>query len=618
MPRLIPRELLFGNPEKAGPQISPDGERLSYVAPLDGVLNVWVSDLRGDNARPITSSKDAPIETYRWAPGGKHILYLQDQSGNERYHCYLVDVETGSAKDLTPFEGVQARILATSARVPGRVLIGLNRDQPQLHDAYLVDLTTGELDLVAENPGFGTVFGDWVADADLQPRAGLRQTDDGGIEVHVRDYVDEQWRLLYRVGLEDSLNFWVVGFTGDGKGLYVASSVGSDTSKLIEIDFGTGEERVIFGDDEYDLFLFPEIGVRQHPTSRELQLACVFKDRLEINALSPELNKDLKRLRAADPGDFSVLGSDDADRKWLVGFARDDGPTLYAMYDRSSGRIDKLFEDRPALRNYELAHTDPFSFKSRDGLTVHGYLTFPPGAERQNLPTVLSVHGGPWARDYWGFNSRNQLLANRGYLCVQVNYRGSTGYGKSFVNASNREWAGRMHDDLLDALEYVGSHGYTDLTRVGIFGASYGGYAALVGATFTPDVFTCAVDMVGPSSLITLIENIPPWWKPWEKVWHERVGHPERDRDFLWSRSPLSKVDQIRIPMLIAQGANDPRVTKVESDQIVEAMKERNIPHKYLVFEDEGHSISKPQNALKFNAEAERFLAEHLGGRYES
>jgi dipeptidyl aminopeptidase/acylaminoacyl peptidase len=313
----------------------------------------------------------------------------------------------------------------------------------------------------------------------------------------------------------------------------------------------------------------------------------------------------------------TFLGRDHADRTWLVAFTVDDGPVAYYAWDRESQTATFLFHHQPALSRYTLSPMEPFSFTARDGLEIHGYLTFPPGAERRDLPAVLMVHGGPWARDSWGFNAEAQWLANRGYVAVQVNFRGSTGYGKDFVNKGNKQWAAAMHDDLIDAVEHVVQNGWVDRSRVAISGGSYGGYAALVGATFTPDVFCCAVDVVGPSNLKTLIESIPPYWAPIVAQFHERVGNPETEEALLWERSPLSRVDQIRIPILVAQGANDPRVKQAESEQIVNAMKEKGIDHVYLLFGDEGHGFAKPENRMKFFAVAEKFLARHLGGRFE-
>jgi dipeptidyl aminopeptidase/acylaminoacyl peptidase len=339
---------------------------------------------------------------------------------------------------------------------------------------------------------------------------------------------------------------------------------------------------------------------------------------MDYVVLDPAVADDVAALRALDPGDLTVVGADHADRTWIAAHAADAGPVRYHAYDRESRAATFLFEHQPALSRYPLAAMEPFSFTARDGLTVHGYLTFPPALERASLPAVLNVHGGPWHRDTWGFNPEAQWLANRGYLSVQVNFRGSTGYGKAFVNAGDRQWGARMHDDLVDAVAWIVEQGYADPGRIGIYGGSYGGYAALVGAAFTPALFRCAVDVVGPSNLKTLIESIPPYWAPMVSLFHTRVGNPETEADFLWERSPLSRVDDIRIPLLIAQGANDPRVKQAESEQIVAALREKGIPHEYLLFEDEGHGFAKPENRLRFYAAAERFLAEHLGGRFES
>ena len=325
----------------------------------------------------------------------------------------------------------------------------------------------------------------------------------------------------------------------------------------------------------------------------------------------------MKAIAKLDEGDFSIIDRDNADDTWLVGFTKDDGPVAYYAYDRKSQKGTFLFTHMPALNDYTLTAMEPMSFTSRDGLMIHGYITFPPAKLRKNLPMVLTVHGGPWSRDGWGFNPMTQWFANRGYICLQVNFRGSTGYGKDFVNAGDREWAGKMHNDLIDAVRWAVDQGYADPEKIAIFGGSYGGYAALVGATFTPDVFCCAVDIVGPSNIITLLNSIPPYWVPLIEIFYRRVGHPEKDKEFLESRSPLFKVDQIQIPILIGQGANDPRVKQAESEQIVAALKEKGLEYEYVVFPDEGHGFAKPQNRLKFYAIAEKFLAKHLGGRYE-
>jgi dipeptidyl aminopeptidase/acylaminoacyl peptidase len=608
-PDLIPRSVLFGNPARVSPAISPDGARLAYLAPVDGVLNVWVGALGGDDFHPVSEDRDRGIRFFAWAHDNRHLLYIQDRGGDEDWHLYGIDVEGAGTRDLTPFEHVQAQVVAMDKRHPTTVLVGLNRRTPKLHDVYRLDVPSGELVQIAENPGFAG----WVADSRLRVRGAVQPTQDGGLLVLVRDDDGDggSWRTLDRFEYEDALTSSPIGFVGGDSALLMLSSRDANTRRLVRKGLD-GAERVLLEDDRYDVG-----GVIRHPDTREPQLATVLRDRADLVVLDPAIDPDVERLRAAHDGDLSVAGRDHAGRVWLAAYTADDGPVAYYAYDRQSGRIDFLFTHRPELEGRVLARMEPFSFTSRDGLTVHGYLSFPPGARRERLPTVLDVHGGPWARDVWGFNPEAQWLANRGYLCVQVNFRGSTGYGKSFLNAGDREWASRMHDDLIDAVGWVVGRGYADPSRVGIYGGSYGGYAALVGATFTPDVFHCAVDVCGPSNLRTLIESIPPYWSPMLTQFHRRVGNPETEADFMWSRSPLSRVGDIRIPLLIAQGANDPRVKQAEAEQIVAALRDRGIPYEYLLFPDEGHGFARPENRLRFYAAAERFLAEHLGGRAE-
>src|SRR6516225_1739302 len=537
MVELIPRSVLFGNPERTSPHISPDGTRLAWIAPRDGVLNVWVAPIGGADgvdwaaAQAVTEDTDRGVRVFGWARDGRHVLYLQDVGGDENWRLYDVDLVSMARRDLTPFEGIHANIIATSKRRPTEVLVGINADNPQLHDVYRLDLVTGDLVKEIANPGYAA----WVADEDLVVRCALEPLPDGAFDVLVRDADPGDWRKLLTIPAEDATSSDVVSFSGDGRSLLMISAAGSNTGRLT----------------------------------------------------------------------------------WLVGFTNDTGPVPYFMYDRASRTGRFLFEHQPALSGYELAPMEPFSYQARDGLEINGYVTFPPGLGRSGLPAVLNVHGGPQARDTWGYDPQAQWLANRGYLCIQVNYRGSTGYGKAFVAAGDREWGGKMHDDLVDAVGYAVERGWADPSRVAIYGGSYGGYAALVGAAFTPGVFCCAVDIVGPSNLKTLLGTVPPYWVPVIAQLYRRVGNPETDVDFLWSRSPLSRARDIRIPLLIAQGANDPRVKQAESEQIVAALKEAGIDYEYMLFPDEGHGFAKPENRLKFYTAAERFLARYLGGRAE-
>jgi dipeptidyl aminopeptidase/acylaminoacyl peptidase len=605
---LVPREVLFGNPERVSPSISPDGRRLAWIAPDEGVLNVFVQTIGANDARVVTRDRDRGVREYLWAPDDGRIVYLQDAGGDENWRVHDVELDSGQVRDLTPFPGVQARIVHVEEDVPDAILVGLNRDNEQLHDVYRLELRSGELEKVVENPGFVQ----FVADRELRVRAGVSPRPDGGLTLLVRDGPEGDWRTLHDIGSDDALALQPLAFDEAGRRLLVITSAGSNAARLVWLDCGSGETAVVAEDPTYDV-----AGARLHPDTKEPQVAVFVKERMDYRVIDPAVGDDVAALLSLERGDLAFAGRDRADRIWLAAYTNDDGPIRYHAYDRERKEARFLFEHQPALSGYTLARMEPFRFTARDGLEVHGYLTFPPERARSALPAVLNVHGGPWARDTWGFNPEAQWLANRGYLCVQVNYRGSSGYGKAFLNAANREWGGKMHDDLVDAVGHVVEQGYADPERIGIFGGSYGGYAALVGAAFTPDLFRCAVDVVGPSNLRTLIESIPPYWAPMLAQFHARIGDPERDADFLWSRSPLSRVDDIRIPLLIAQGANDPRVKQAESEQIVAALRQKGIPHEYMLFPDEGHGFAKPENRLRFYAAAERFLAEHLGGRCE-
>ena len=622
---LIPLEVLFGNPERLSPALSPDGGQLAWIAPSEGVLNVWVAPTTaGDashgkpgessgvdfaTARAVTHDKDRGIRTFMWARDGRHILYLRDAGGDENWRLYDVDLTTNDERDLTPFENVQAHIIASHPSHPNDLLVGLNRDNPQLHDVYRLDLTTGELTKEEDNPGFV----DWLADNDLVVRAGLAPQEDGGFSLKTRADGGGDWQTLLAIGADDALSTQPLAFSADGASLLVATSYEAENVRLVRVALVDAGMEVLAEEPGSDVS-----DVRLHPVDRHPQVVTFMKDRAVHRPLDPTVADDLQQVSALHHGDFFLSGGDDSDRHWLLGFTNDLGPVPYYVYDREQKEASFLFDHQPELARYQLAPMEPFQLKARDGLELHGYATFPLEMGRQGLPAVLNVHGGPWARDTWGYDSTAQWLANRGYLCLQVNYRGSTGYGKSFINAGDRQWGAKMHDDLLDAVGYAVGQGWADPAKVAIFGGSYGGYAALVGAAFTPEVFCCAVDIVGPSNLKTLIETIPPYWAPMVAQFHRRLGDPAKEADFLWSRSPLSRARDIKIPLLIAQGANDPRVKQAESEQIVAALVEAGIDHEYMVFADEGHGFAKPENRLKFFAAAEQFLARHLGGRSES
>jgi dipeptidyl aminopeptidase/acylaminoacyl peptidase len=607
LPPLIPRDDLFGNPEKAAPQISPDGTRLAYLAPEEGVLNVWLRTVGQTDDRAITRDRNRGIRSYLWAYDAEHLLYIQDIGGDENWHVWSTNFNTGVIRDLTPFQGVQAQLIAVDHRFRNEILVGLNLRDERTHDVYRIDLTTGAVTLEVENPG--DVIG-WVADSNFHIRAANAAQPDGGFELRVRDSEEGEWRHLLTWGPEEEGSPF--GFTPDDQGLYIGSSIGADTQELRTINLATTEEKTLASNPVVDLS-----DVIAHPTENHIQAVGFNEDRLEWQILDPAIAEDLRTLQEFQDGEVHIASRDLADKAWIVLYVRDNAPAAYYTYDRATKKLDFLFTTRPKLENQVLAEMRPIHITSRDGLTLHCYLTLPAGVEHKNLPMVVNVHGGPWARDTWGYDPEAQWLANRGYACLQVNFRGSSGFGKKFLHAGDREWGAKMHDDLLDSINWAVEQGIADRNRVGIYGGSYGGYAALVGAAFTPKVFACAVDIVGPSNLTTLINSIPPYWEPLKQLFTLRVGNPETEPEFVDACSPLFKADQIERPLLIAQGANDPRVKQAESEQIVKALRDRGKPVEYLLFEDEGHGFARPENRLKFYAAAEKFLASYLGGRAE-
>jgi dipeptidyl aminopeptidase/acylaminoacyl peptidase len=608
-PKLIPRTVLFGNPVKASPKISPDGKMMAYLAPVNNVLNVWVKTIGKADDKAVTKDKIRGIRRYFWAEDSEHIMYLQDVGGDENWRLYGVNMRTDEVKDFTPYEEVQVQIIETNKHFPNELLIGMNKDNPKLHDVYHLDLTTGELKQVAKNTGN---IASWLTDADLKVRCAVASTAEGGLDLMVRQSEQAEWEKLLTWDPQDSMTSGPVSFTKDGDALYLIDSRNFNAGRLVRLNIASGQIKVIAEDPQYDVS-----NVMIHPDSYEVQAVAFIRARTEWVVLDESIKDDFKAIAKLDHGDFYVSDRDNADKTWLVSFTKDNGPVSYYAYQHGKNKGTFLFDHMPELNKYKLAHTEPIRFTARDGLTIHGYMTFPVWKEKKNLPMVLCVHGGPWGRDAWGYDPVAQWFANRGYACLQINFRGSTGYGKDFVNAGDREWGAKMHDDLVDGVNWAVENGYADPNKVAIFGGSYGGYAALAGATFTPDVFCCAVDIVGPSNLVTLLKSIPPYWSTMLTMFYKRVGNPETEEEFLKSRSPLFKVDQIKIPILIGQGANDPRVKQAESEQIVEAMKKKGLPYEYILFPDEGHGFARPENRLKFFAAAEKFLAKYLGGRYE-
>ncbi len=646
-PDLIPRDVLFGNPDRASVQISPDGQRLAFLAPVNGVMNVWVGPVaKPDEAKPVTTDTSRGIRQYFWAYTGAHILYLQDKGGDENWHIYSADIGSGKQLDLTPFETIPgpdgnpltrpgpegrpiplrplAQVNEVSDSTPTQILIGLNNRNPQFHDLYRVDITSGKLTLVQQNPGYAG----YVSDDSYTPRFAVRFTKDGGLEVlKPGDSKDQEWTVCETIPMEDSETTNIIGFDRSGQTLYRLDSRGRNTAALTATDIKTSKTTTLAEDKDSDIS-----GTIVDPRTHLVQAVSTNYTRTSWKILDKAIEADFTYLSTVADGDITITSRTLDDKRWIVAYLLDNGPVRYYRYDRepgknTAGKSTFPFTNRKSLDGLTLAKMAPVVAKSRDGLPLVCYLTLPVGAVKtdgaapaQPLPMVLYVHGGPWARDAWGYNPTHQWLANRGYAVLSVNYRGSTGFGKNFVNAANGQWAGKMHDDLLDAVKWAVDSKIADPARVAIMGGSYGGYATLVGLTFTPDTFACGVDIVGPSSLNTLMKNVPPYWIPILPSLTARVGgdpKTEEGRKFLDERSPLSRVDKIKKPLLIGQGANDPRVNQVEADQIVSAMKAKNIPVTYVLYPDEGHGFARPENRLSFYAVSEAFLAEHLGGKYE-
>ncbi len=604
MTPLIPRSVLFGNPERASPRLSPDGRRMGYLAPDEGVLNVWLRTIGLEDDRAITKDRGRGIRVFFWAEDNEHVLYLQDRDGDENWHLYAVNPATNAIRDLTPFEGVRVEDVITDRNFPDQVLVAMNQRNPQVFDLHRIRLGSGETKLEAENPGN---YVGWLTDHEFRVRGATAAEADGGFQLLVSTEPGGAFEPFLRWGPED--NGAALGFTPDGLGLYVEDSLQSDTTELYSIDLGSRQRQVVGRSEQVD------VGpVMIHPTKHHLQAVGYNLHRLDWTVLDPAIKDDFAALEKVQGGELNVVSRDKADEAWLVAYTSDREPVRYYAYNRKDRSATYLFSNRPELENYTLAAMKPVTIESGDGLPLQSYLTVPSGAAAGKLPLVLNVHGGPWARDSWGYDPEAQWLANRGYAVLQVNYRGSVGFGKGFMNAGNREWGARMHEDLLDAVEWAVAEGVADRGKICIYGGSYGGYAALVGAAFTPEVFCCAIDIVGPSNIVTLIQSIPPYWAPLMHTFRVRVGDLETEKDFLESRSPLFKAEQINIPMLIAQGANDPRVKQAESEQIVGALRAKGKEVEYLLFPDEGHGFARPENRMGFYASAEQFLARHLGG----
>ncbi len=632
---LIPRQVIFGNPDKASLKISPNHQMISFLAPVNDVLNVWIAPLdKPGDAVAITKDTLRGIRTYFWAYNNEQIIYLQDQGGDENWQVHSVNVNTKEDKNLTPFEEIpgpdgnpvtmpngeklrpRANIQEVSYKFPNQILISLNNRNPQFSDVYRLNIIDGKMQMIQQNDRF---LG-FQTDDDYNIRYAMESTDDGGMQLFVPDGKNG-WKTFDKIPMEDALTTSPVGFDKTGKILYMIDSRGRNTAALVSVNLETGNKDVIFEDPRADLS-----DVMINPTEKTIEAAASEYLRTEWKILDNSIKPDFDYLKTVADGDMSVTSRSLDDNVWTVAFVKDDGPVNYYVYNRPDKKAEFLFTNRKDLEKVHLAKMHPVEIKSRDGLTLVSYLSIPYWSDPDNdgkpdspLPMVLFVHGGPWARDSWGYHSYHQWLANRGYAVLSVNYRGSTGFGKDFINASNMEWSRKMHNDLLDAVDWAVNEKIADKNKVAIMGGSYGGYATLVGLTFTPDEFACGVDICGPSNLQTLLETIPPYWTPMINMFTSRVGdhRTEEGRKFLNECSPLTYADKITKPLLIGQGANDPRVKQTEADQIVKAMQDKNIPVTYVLYPDEGHGFARPENRLSFNAVAEIFLSQIIGGKSE-
>lgn len=611
---IIPRQVLFGNPDKARVSMTHDGKYILYVAPKDDVLNIWMApadDL--SKAEAITQDKGRGIRSYSKAYNNKNILYTQDFNGDENDRIYSYNIETKETKLLTPERGVKAGIVATSYKKPNEILIYLNERNPEYFDIYKLNLDTLEKELIYKNDRFT----DYVVDENLNLRFGSLLDQDGAVEYY--ELKDVEVQLFTKISMEDSFNTSILGFDASGETLYMLEGRNRNTSALKAIDLTTGSEEILAEDAKADIGLFAV-----HPTKQTPQAVSIDYDRISYKILDKDIEDDIKYLQNLDRGDLIINSRTFDDKTWIVAYNSDNAPVKYYKYDRANKKAEFLFTNRKDLEQYNLAKMIPVIIKSRDGLDLVSYITFPNDVKLNSnnipdkkMPLIINVHGGPWVRDRWGYDPEHQWLASRGYAVLSINYRGSTGFGKDFLNAGNLEYAGKMHTDLIDGVNWAIKNNIVDPDKVCIMGGSYGGYATLVGLTMTPDVFACGVDVVGMSDLLSHVQSKAPYMTPLLSIYKTRIGpwDTEEEKEFLRQRSPINFVDNIKKPLFIAQGAHDVRVVQAQSDKIVNAMKANNVPVVYALYTNEGHGFARPGNRIAYYALAEQFLAKILKGR---
>jgi dipeptidyl aminopeptidase/acylaminoacyl peptidase len=609
---LLRRRLIFADPERSLVRISPDGTRIAFRAPVDGVLNLWVAPLdRIDDARPVTAVTDRNLGAWIvWMHDNRHVVFFREAAGDENWRAWRVDLQTGDARVLTPGAGVKCYIQQSSRHFPSELLIAHNARDKRYFDIYRVNVASGDSSLLQRNDGFAFHF----TDQQFRVRFAVRHTDDGDVE-YLQRGTDGEWALFSRIGAEDAVATRAIEFSADGGELYWLDSRGRDTAAVVAQYLASGAMRVLAEDPRAD---FTQLVL--DPISERPVAAARSFERVAWQVLDPDYRDDFTYLAGQSRGDLAITSMSQTRQHWIAAYQYDDAPTEWFHYDRAARQVKRLFSATPAWEGLPFVAMEPVIIRTRDRLELVSYLSRPRNASpAAPLAMVLLVHGGPWTRDVWGLYADHQWLANRGYAVLSVNYQGSTGFGKAFVNAANLEWAGKMHEDLIDAVDWAIAQGIADPARVAIMGGSYGGYAALVGVTFTPEKFACAVDLVGISNLVTFLNTIPEYWMTWKSLWKVRTGDytTEAGLRFLEERSPLNRAERIVRPLLIGQGANDVRVKASESEQIVAAMQQHGIPVTYLYYPDEGHGLGRPENRRSFKAVVEAFLAAHLGGRCE-
>ena len=605
LPPLLPMEDFFRNPDTAAFSISPDGTRLAFARPWQHRMNVYVREIATGVEKRITSATERDIAGFFWK-GSDKIVYAQDSGGDENFHVYITDIKGGEARDLTPFEKVKAGILDDLEDDPVHMLLEMNNRNPEIFDVYRCDINTGELELLAENPGNIT---SWMTDHDGKLR-GAAATDGVNTSILYRTTEDEDFRVLITTNFKET--FTPVMFAYDNKIMYVESNLSRDKTAIFTFDPEKNETLdLIFEHDEVD------VGGILHSKKRKKITGFVYlTDRRHYKFVDSDREELQKSLEAFFPNyEVSVADIDDDERRVIVRTYSDRTRGTYYLFDRQDNSMSKLAELSSWLKEENMAPMKPITYTARDGLTIHGYLTLPVGVNQQDLPLVVLPHGGPSARDAWGFDSEAQFLANRGIAVLQVNFRGSVGYGKAFWQAGFKQWGRKMQDDVTDGVLWAVEQGIADRKRLAIYGGSYGGYAALAGAAFTPELYCCAVSYVGPSNLFTLLDSIPPYWEPYREMEYEEIGHPVNDKELLESVSPVFHAENIKIPLLVAQGANDVRVKKAESDQIVEAVRKTGRDVVYLVKDNEGHGFQNEENRFDFYRALEEFFRKHLGSR---